>query len=74
MVNGSTSLRSGDNEGRFNLCGFVPADMNEATFVVGARVNRTKVLFNIEDNIKCAGFQSGKSGKKRCFSAASGKW
>jgi hypothetical protein len=44
---------------------FVPADMIKAPFVVGARVNRTKVLFTTEHNIKRAGFQSGKSGKKR---------
>jgi hypothetical protein len=50
----------------------VAADMIKAPFVVGARVNRTKVLFTIEDNIKRAGFQSVKSGIKRRFSAASG--
>jgi hypothetical protein len=46
--------------------------MIKAPFVVGARVNRTKVLFTTEHNIKRAGFQSVKSGKKRRFYAASG--
>jgi len=54
--------------------------MLNAPFVVGVRVNRTKVLFTTEDNIKQAGFtqrvlfeQSGKSGKTRRLPAASGK-
>ena len=47
--------------------------MIKAPFVVGARVNRTKVLFTTEHNIKRAGFQYGKSGKKKRFSAASGR-
>ena len=51
----------------------IRADMIKAPFAVGARVNRTKVLFTTEDNIKRAGFQSVKSGKTRCFSATSGK-
>jgi hypothetical protein len=42
---------------------FVSEDMIKAPFVVGARVNRTKVLFSTEHNIKRAGFQSVKSGK-----------
>jgi hypothetical protein len=48
------------------------AEMIKAPFVVGARVNRTLVLFTTEHNIKRAGFQSVKSGNKRRFSAASG--
>jgi hypothetical protein len=51
---------------------FVTADIIKAPFVVGARVNRINVLFTTEHNIKRAGIQSGKSGEKRRFSAASG--
>jgi hypothetical protein len=51
---------------------FVPADMTIAPFEVGARVNRTKVLFTTEHNIKGSGFQSVKSGKKSHFCAACG--
>jgi len=39
----------------------------KAPFEVGARVNRTLVLFTPEYIIKRAGFQYGKSGKKEAF-------
>jgi hypothetical protein len=67
-------IRSQKKRTETNKIALVAADMIKAPFVVGARVNRTLVLFTTEHNITRVGFQSVKSGKMRRFCAASGKW
>jgi hypothetical protein len=57
---------------------FVPADMINAPFVVGARVNRTKVLFTIEHNITRGIFNPLKAAKSGVFlpqaATVAGSW
>ena len=54
------------------MSALVPDDRIKAPFKVGMHRDRTYVLSQCEHNIRSAGFQYGKSGKKQCFSAASG--